>query len=96
MFDHPLSPIPLAKRVIGLEGDQIAISEMELYINGESFGKILPKCSLGKELNPLSEGYIPQGYFFAYADHPQSFDSRYAEFGLIPIDQIQELLWPIF
>jgi len=31
---------------------------------------------------------IPKGHYYLWASHPSSFDSRYAEFSVIPDQQI--------
>lgn len=46
----------------------------------------------GRPLTPLVLNEfgmtIPKGYVFVAGDHPQSFDSRYEEFGLVPVEKI--------
>jgi len=96
VFDHPLAEIPLAKEIIGVPGDTIAIRNDTLYINEVNYGLIQEKNSSGFPIHPISEGIIPEGHLFVYAPHPQSYDSRYAEFGLIPFSSLKEALWPLF
>ena len=56
-------------------------------------GPLLNKLPLNRDLfngspfNGLSD-IIPEGYLFVAGDNPQSFDSRYAEFGLVPQSKI--------
>jgi conjugal transfer pilin signal peptidase TrbI len=95
-FDHPESPIPLAKQIIGLPGDRIFIKNHTLYINDVDYGPIQEKTRSGLSIHPIEEGEIPEGYLFVYATHPYSFDSRYREFGLVQISNVKERLWPLF
>lgn len=95
-FEHPDSKIPLAKQVKGLPGDHIVIVGDQLFLNDEHLGKILEKSRSGHAMTPIEEGRIPEGFLFLQASHKESFDSRYAEFGLIPVSSIKERLWPIF
>ncbi|MFM7857631.1 MAG: S26 family signal peptidase [Flammeovirgaceae bacterium] len=39
---------------------------------------------------------MPKGFVFLYAPHAKSFDSRYAQVGLVPVNQLQgrlKALW---
>jgi len=89
-LSHPESSALLAKQVIGVAGDLIAVKEGEFFINDEKKGTIL------KKLLPVEEGTIPADHVFVYASHPESFDSRYQRFGLVHIDQLEGRLWPLF
>jgi conjugal transfer pilin signal peptidase TrbI len=95
-FEHPQSAILVAKQVIGVAGDHIAIHDQHLYVNEQDYGLILETSKSGLKLHPISDGEIPEGYLFAYAPHQESFDSRYQEFGLISTEQVREVLWPLF
>lgn len=95
-FEHPKVEILLAKRVAGLPDDFIAIRNRQVFINGIPLGYIQTKSPSGISLSPIHEGEIPKGYVYVAGSHPSSFDSRYAEFGLVAISQLKELLWPLF
>lgn len=95
-FTHPLSKAVLAKEIGGLPGDTITISHNQVYINHEVIGEIKLESPSGIKLSPIQEGSIDNQYFFARGRHEHSFDSRYAEFGLVNIENIKETLWPIF
>lgn len=73
-------PVSLIKRVVGMEGDSIAPYLKDL--------KIKTKTRRGQPLNPLKAKSVPKGYVFVQADHPDSFDSRYEEFGLVKVESI--------
>lgn len=91
---------PYSKRVLGVPGDHIVRHKDGItVIPQESYSlSLLDKTSKGKPLTaivPLDRPShsqpsktIPEGYLFVAGDNPQSFDSRYAEFGLVPISKI--------
>lgn len=95
-LSHPLSSQDLIKQVVGLPGDQIIIRGQHVFINDQDYGYIHQVSPSGLSLSAISEGCIPKGFVFLHATHPQSFDSRYAEFGLVANEQLKERLWPIF
>ena len=81
------------KRVIGLPGDYIIQDKTHLTLKAQNgaFAITLPLLTQSKEgqpLTPLSLEVVPQGYFFVTGDHLRSFDSRYEEFGLVPMKKI--------
>lgn len=84
---------PLAKRVLGLPGDQIQKEENTIKVVPQTHQPLLlpllDQTSQGEVLMPLSLAVIPEGYVFVAGDHPKSFDSRYEEFGLVPIEKIK-------
>lgn len=70
--------LPLIKRVVGREGDTIAPYLKDLKT----------KTRAGHPLTPLKTTIVPKGYVFVQADHPDSFDSRYEEFGFVKVEAI--------
>jgi conjugal transfer pilin signal peptidase TrbI len=95
-FNHATNQLPLAKKITGLPGDIIDISNTHIYVRGEDLGEIKTISPSGYRLTPLTERIVPEGYLFVSGKHELSFDSRYAEFGLVPMDTVQEVLWPVF
>jgi len=95
-FDHPKSETLIIKIVAGLPGDHISFKNDKIYINGYACGEVKKISPSGMSLNPISEGIIPDGYVFMQGLHPDSFDSRYHEFGLVAISQLKARLWPLF
>jgi conjugal transfer pilin signal peptidase TrbI len=95
-FQHEKTPHTLAKAVVGLPGDRIQIIQNHLYINATKIAEIKNSSPSGMKLTPIQEGIIPKGYLLVLGNHNLSFDSRYKEFGLISVEAIQEILWPIF
>lgn len=95
-FEHPKSKILIAKRIAGVPEDFIAIRDSRVFINNIHYGYIQNRSPSGMSLSPIQEGEIPKGYVYVAGSHPSSFDSRYAEFGLVAISQLKERLWPLF
>jgi conjugal transfer pilin signal peptidase TrbI len=89
-FQLSNSSAVFAKVVAGIPGDQISILRNTVYVNDQRIGDVLDFRE------PTAEGMIPSGFFFMQGTHPESFDSRYAEFGLVPQNAIRDKLWPIF
>jgi len=89
-----------AKKLIGLPGDGIEQTQAGIVISQTYPGRrqlnaplvsplpLLEMTKEGKSLTPISVKRIPIGYVFVAGDHPRSFDSRYEEFGLVPIEKI--------
>lgn len=97
LLDHPLFVAPLAKIIVGTEGDEVVIEHGRVSVNGEDRGEVLEKSpSSGKPLASIRSCSIPKGFVFVWAPHPHSFDSRYQEMGLIPVESIREVLWSLF
>jgi conjugal transfer pilin signal peptidase TrbI len=95
-FTHVNKKTKIAKKIIGIPGDKVTIHGNEFWINDTNYGSLRSQTSKNIALIPIEEKIIPPGYLFVYADHPQSFDSRYQAFGLVAINQIEEQLWPLF
>lgn len=90
--DHigDLKKWPYAKRVLGIPGDHIFHEHSHVtIIPQENLSlPVLTQTSKGKPLHSLTESTIPEGYLFVAGDNLQSFDSRYKEFGLVPMEKI--------
>lgn len=95
-FDHHLSFCKITKKVKGIPGDRIKVSCGHVLVDGVDVGLLQPTTRYGDKLHPIAEGVVPEGYLFVSGSHPESFDSRYAEFGLVPIEKIEEEICPIF
>ncbi|OJW54569.1 MAG: signal peptidase I [Alphaproteobacteria bacterium 41-28] len=92
----------LTKRVIGLPGDIIVRDKEGIRIlTFQTSPKhsqpktlyttplpLLKKTTDGKPLTPISATIIPSGHIFVAGDNLYSFDSRYEEFGLVPMEKI--------
>ncbi|MFX6119214.1 S26 family signal peptidase, partial [Acinetobacter baumannii] len=60
----------------------------ESQMNFSTTLPLLDKTKEGKLLTPLSISIVPEGYIFVVGDNIRSFDSRYEEFGLVPLDKV--------
>lgn len=89
-FSHPKSKVTFAKVVAGKPGDVVQIEKGKVFINGDEKGCVLESFA------PINNGVIPNEFYFLMGTHPDSFDSRYEEFGLISKKLIKERLWAIF
>lgn len=88
-FNMQKSPVTFAKTILGLPKDRLSIQNNCIYINDSNKGCLI------EGFVPIEEGVIPEGFYFVMGSHPESFDSRYREFGLVPQSSIKECLWPI-
>lgn len=75
----------LVKYIIGIEGDKIINLVNAIYVGGFRVGKA-EKTDL---LTPIENCTIPEGYVFVSGRHPKSLDSRYKEFGLIKVSDLE-------
>jgi conjugal transfer pilin signal peptidase TrbI len=56
-------------------------------------GPLYPQTKSGEALTPLKSPIIPKGFVFLKGTHPFSLDSRYEEFGLVSVNDIQGYCW---
>lgn len=77
---------PLLKQT--REGNPLTPLSVKRFFEGD-----IPKENIFEGVIP--EGIIPPGYVFVAGDNPNSFDSRYEEFGLVPMEKIwgKAVLW---
>ena len=83
-----LHGLRLFKRVAGLPGDAITVVDRQVSVAGVPIGLAKKYTRHGEALTPIAAGRIPDGYLFAHSDSVDSFDSRYAECGLVAVDQV--------
>ena len=69
---------------------------MNFEFLGTPAGTAKPVSKAGKPLKAIESMVIPEGFFYAYAPHPDSLDSRYAFVGLISDDEVIGRTFPIF
>ncbi len=91
------------KRVAGTEGDIVRVEKIDgpgrghrVWVGDTLIGEAVPADRFGIALTPAASGPVPPGHYFAQADDPASFDSRYAESGLVPFDAVRGVAHPLF
>lgn len=75
----------IIKRVIGIPGNEVQITDGYIYVNGEKFDNILIS-DYGNSFNKITLG---KGQYYVLGDNRQeSIDSRFDEIGIIDIQEI--------
>lgn len=84
------------KEVAGIPGDRITIDGHAVWVGDCFMGLAMPSTHDGTPLTPITPGVIPEGTLYARGEHPASFDSRYRESGLVPLDAVIGVATPVF
>lgn len=79
---------PFFKRIAGVAGDVVSVSERHVYVNGVDVGYARPRTTTRLPLAPIDPVVIPRDHFYVAGLSPESFDSRYAISGLVARRQI--------
>ena len=88
---------PFFKRVGGVAGDRITVTERRVRVNGVAMGQAKRHTTLHHiPLEPIAEMVIPPGFYYMYGTSDDSFDSRYRISGLVPAADIIAIVRPIF
>ena len=87
-FSAQFRGIQFFKQVDGVAGDTVQRDYRNISINGRYVGFAMTRTLRGNVLNPIDAQIIPAGMVYVRGDHPQSFDSRYQECGLVGQEQI--------
>ena len=82
------SKIWFIKRVKGIPGDVVTWNGRQFFINNEPLGTAKIRAENGIALAVGAEGVIPDHEYFMWTEHPDSFDSRYAQISLVKRDRI--------
>jgi len=83
------------KQVACREGDTLRVEEARYYCNNVYLGKAKAFSLKGERVGHFNyDGVIPADDLFVFADHPDSFDSRY--FGFVRKDDVLAIAYPIF
>lgn len=80
------------KIVLGETGDVVAVQKRVVKIGGLSL-QAKERAKSGRALEMISAGVIPQDKMFVFTPHIDSYDSRYAEVGLIDKELIIGRAW---
>ena len=78
----------LVKIITGMPGDEVQLLDNVITINDKTIGAVQTQAQNNTPLHPGFGGIIPNDYYFVSSPHPQSFDSRYREVGLIHQSQL--------
>lgn len=81
-------PQPFGKLVYGLPGDSVSHDGPWVAVNGRIVARMKPRTRTGEPLTPGATGRIPGGCYYVGTPHPDGFDSRYAEIGLVCTRQL--------
>ena len=65
-------------------------------MSGRLIGQAKQFTRTGESLDLIAAGTIPSGAYFAQSDSVDSFDSRYAQSGLVRTDQVIGVAHVIF
>jgi conjugal transfer pilin signal peptidase TrbI len=76
------------KRVGGMPGEAIRVVGRDVFVGERHIGWAKARTRDGQALAPIAAGTIPAGYYFAQSDSVDSFDSRYAQSGLVAADRV--------
>ena len=80
----------LIKKIIGHEGDRLHQDRRgNLWVGGYLVGKVYPQTAKGQKFTPTPDQVIPKGRVFLHSPHPQSFDSRFQEVGLVHANDLE-------
>jgi len=87
----------IIKQIIGIDGDFVWCNGLnEVFVNDRLVGFTHP-CGLdGRALTPIQMQIIPEGTVFLYSPHRSSFDSRYAQLGLVPVSKLEGRVFPLW
>jgi conjugal transfer pilin signal peptidase TrbI len=101
-FDMPRSSrfyrgARMIKHIRGCAGDTVSAVGQQVLINGLPVGVAMTRSSNGRyallQIEPI---VIPHGKVYLAATHPQSYDSRYASFGLRDETELLGTARPLF
>jgi conjugal transfer pilin signal peptidase TrbI len=84
------------KRIGGRANDVITEENNRFYINGNYVGTAKAFSKDGEPVEKSPPGVIPEGYYFVYSLHKDSYDSKYKEIGLIAAGDVVGVAHPIF
>lgn len=86
----------LVKKIIGVPGCKVVVDQNEFWVGDQYVGVAKKISKLGKPLQAAKSGVIPEHYYFVAGTSPDSFDSRYAEFGLVEEKRVVSRAFPVW
>ena len=82
------------KRAVCVEGENLRVSGFDYYCGDKYLGTGRDHLRDGRKLQHfVFNGPIPKGKFFAFGDHPDSYDSRY--WGFLGTEEATERVTPL-
>ncbi len=87
---------PFFKQIRGVPGDRVTTIDRQVFVNGLPMGLAKTVTFDRRPLTPIGATIIPPGYYYVQGTHPDSFDSRYRESGLVRADQVIGKVLPLF
>ena len=84
------------KVVKGLPGDRVSVSGRDFYVNGKYVGRAKMLSRYGHTLAASRPGVVPAGYYYLFAPHRDSLDSRYAATGYVAHERILGRAYGVF
>jgi conjugal transfer pilin signal peptidase TrbI len=87
---------PFFKQIRGVPGDRVTAIDRQVFVNGLPVGLAKTATFDRRPLTPIAATIIPPGYYYVQGSHPDSFDSRYRESGLVRADQVIGKVLPLF
>lgn len=87
---------PFIKIVGGMQGDQVSRVNKEYFVNSKLIGTVKDYDKRGNPtvLGPV--GAIPEGKYFVYTDHKDSYDSKYEGVGWVDSKHILGVAYAIY
>lgn len=83
------------KKLAGLPNDVVTVQNRFFYINGKFIAYAKEKAKNNRVLALGASGKIPAHKYFLFSEHPDSYDSRYEDIGLVDDDSIIGTATPI-
>lgn len=87
---------PFFKVVRGVPGDVVTVTGRQVAVNGQSVGVAKTQAYDHRPLATIAPIVIPPGHYYVQGTHPDSFDSRYRESGLVRAEQVIGVVVPLF
>jgi conjugal transfer pilin signal peptidase TrbI len=86
----------ITKKVVGIPGDVVTTENRDIFINGKYIATAKEFSKQGNPLQVFSGGIIPANHYFVWVKHPDSYDSRYQEIGLIDEKSVVGISYPLW
>lgn len=92
---NPDAGIWFVKQVVGLPGDQVHVRGRSVYIGERQYGEAKTHARTGRPLEVIQGGIIPDGFVYIFGGSVDSYDSRYAEIGFVPLSYLKGTARPV-